>query len=326
MSKRAMVTVMMCITIFLILLCGPRDSSSKEWPNSSITMIVPWGAGGATDLISRMLAETLHKSLGVPVIVENKTGAAGLLGLGVLAKAKPDGYTVSFMSCTAITEKPFLKKVPFDPIKGFSYICQVFNYSYGFAVKADAPWKTFQEFVEAAKKQPGKLTVSTSGIGSTMHVALAKLEDRIPGFKVKVVPYQKSTDVVLAAMGGHVNACFQTQEWAPYVASGQLRLLAAPQKERLPDYPSVPTWLDLGYGVYARSQGAYVAPAGLPESIRDRLEREFKKAMDSPGFKDLIKKYSMTEFYKPGRELYEELMAMYEENKAFIPKLGIVEE
>ena len=106
---------------------------------------------------------------------------------------------------------------------------------------------------------------------SVVHVALEKLEDRIPGFKVKVVPYQKSTDVVLAALGGHVNACFQTQEWAPYVASGQLRLLAAPQKERLSDYPSVPTWLDLGYGVYARSQGAYVAPAGLPENIRDRI-------------------------------------------------------
>ena len=91
-------------------------------------------------------------------------------------------------------------------------------------------------------------------------------------------------------------------------------------------HTGVPTWLDLGYGVYARSQGAYVAPAGLPETMREKLEGEFKKAMDSPGFKDLIKKYSMTEFYKPGKELYEELMAMYEENKVFIPKLGIVEE
>lgn len=257
--KSKTIWIVFILTGFLSIF-GLSVSLAKEWPSEQITMYVGWSAGGASDLVSRMLAEAVSKSLGVPVIVENKPGAAGLLALSLVSKAKPDGYTLGFMSCTAITEKPFLREVPFDPIKGFSYIAQVFNYGYGFCVKMDAPWKTFPEFVEAAKKQPEKLTYATSGLGSTMHVAMAKLERKIPGFKVIHVPIKESPKVVSSVLGGHVDSCFQTPEWKPYVDSGQLRLLAAPQKERWKDYPNIPTWLDLGYGVYAHSQGAYVAP------------------------------------------------------------------
>ena len=192
-------------------------------------------------------------------------------------------------------------------------------------VRADAPWKTFPEFVEAAKKQPGKLTVSMSGLGGTMHVALAKLENKIPGFKLTVVPFKGGVPAVTALLGGHVDACFQTQEWKSYVDSGQLRLLAAPQKERWKEYPEVPTWLDLGYGISALSQGGYVAPPGLPETIRKRLEEEFRKAMDYPGFKNTAKQFGLIESYKPGKDLYDELMKQYEENKTIVPKMGISE-
>jgi len=260
MKPKGMLLVAVCILGSLTWLARAELATAKDWPNEPIHLLMGWGAGGSTDLISRMLSESLSKSLKTPVIVENRTGAAGLLALSLVSKAKPDGYTLGFMSCTAITEKPFLREVPFDPIKGFSYIAQVFNYVYGFCVKMDAPWKTFPEFVEAAKKQPEKLTYATSGLGSTMHVAMAKLERKIPGFKVIHVPIKESPKVVSSVLGGHVDSCFQTPEWKPYVDSGQLRLLAAPQKERWKDYPNIPTWLDLGYGVYAHSQGAYVAP------------------------------------------------------------------
>jgi tripartite-type tricarboxylate transporter receptor subunit TctC len=311
---------------FTILLMQFNFSEAKDWPSGSITMIMPYGAGSATDLLARMHCEAVQKSLGVPVIVENRTGAGGLLGLSLLSKAKADGYTFGFMSGTAITEKCFMREPPFDPIKSFSYICQVFDYTYGFCVKADSPWKTFPEFIAAAKKQPGKLTYATTSIGSTQHVAMAKLEQSMPGLKLTHIPIKESPKVVSAVLGGHVDACFQSPEWKPYVDNGQLRLLAVPQKERWKEYPNVPTWLDLGYGIYCQSHGAFVAPRNFPEDIRARLEREFRKAMDYPGVKSIINQFSLIETFKPGPKVYEEIMKMYDENKSIIPKLGIVEQ
>ena len=320
MKLRSISRIIVISFVVCIVVMGSQSLRAAEWPSKPITIIMPWGAGGSSDLLTRMLADALERGLGVPLVVENKTGGAGLVGASYVAKAEPDGYTLLFLSCSAITEKPFIRKVPFDPAKGFSFICQVFDYGYGFCVKSNSPWKTFPEFVEAAKKEPGKLTVATSGAGSTMHVALTKLEAKIPGFKVTHVPYKASTMVVAAVVGGHVDACFQSPEWVPQVDSGELRLLAVPQKERWKKYPDVPTWLDLGYGVYARSQGAYVGPAGLPEEIRSRLEQEFKKALDFPGVRRVIQTFSLIEQYRPGKEVYEEVIKMYEENKKILPK------
>jgi tripartite-type tricarboxylate transporter receptor subunit TctC len=315
--------IIMTTILFLVLSAGVQLTTAAQYPSEPIHIIVGWGAGGTTDLVTRMLANALGDILKVPVVVENKTGGAGLIALGYVSKAKPDGYTLGSLSCSAITEKPFVRKVPFDPINGFSYICQIFNYGYGFVVKSDSPWKTFEEFVEAAKKQPGKLSVSMSGLGSTMHVALAKLEEKIPGFKVTPVPYKGGLAAVTALLGGHVDACFQTQEWKPHVDAGKLRLLAIPAREGMKEYPDVPTWLDLGYGIYGESPGAYVAPAGLPDDIRNKLETSFKKAMEGPRFKSVIKKFGLVDLFRPGKELQADLMILYKENKNFIPNLPI---
>ncbi len=302
-----------------------QPSFADEWPTKPIQVIVGFSAGGTSDLITRALAESLKKTLGVPVIVENKPGAASLLALGQVSRAKPDGYTLGQISCNSVTERPFFMQVPFDPVSGFSYICQVFDYGYGFVVKSDAPWKTYSELIETAKKQAGKLSVSMSGPGSSFHVALAKMEQKVPGLKFKIVPYKGGIDAVTALLGGHVDACFQSQEWKPYVDSGKLRLLAVPAKERLKDYPNIPTWIELGYNVYAQAPGAYVGPAGLSEKIRRRLEESFRAAMDDGSFKSVVKNFSLIEAYRPGKELHEDLMKMYEENKTILPKLGIQE-
>ena len=316
---------LMIVIVLAVFAIGVRFSFADEWPSRPIQIIVGFSAGGTSDLITRALAESLKKTLATPVVVENKPGAASLLALGQVAKAKPDGYTLGQISCNSITERPFFMQIPFDPVKAFSYICQVFDYGYGFAVRSDAPWKTFSEFVETAKKQPGKLSVSMSGPGSSFHVALAKLEQKIPGLKFKIVPYKGGIDAVTALLGGHVDACFQSQEWKPYVDSGKLRLLAVPAKERLKDYPNIPTWIELGYNVYAQAPGAYVGPAGLSEKIRGRLEQGFRAAMDDGSFKSVVKHFSLIEAYRPGKELHEDLMKMYEENKTILPKLGIQE-
>lgn len=318
-TKKVLMTAVSTVTL-LIILIGPKLSLAQEWPSKPITIIHPWAAGGASDLISRAFAEGLEKRLRVPVIVDNKPGGSGLIGAAYAANAKPDGYTLLFLSCSAITEKSIILKIPFDVVHAYSFICQIYDYSYSFAVKTDKPWKTFGEFVEAAKKQPGKLTVSSSGTGSTMHVALVKLEAKIPEFKVTHVPYKSTVMAAAAAAGGHVDAAFVLGEAVPFLEAGTIRLLAVPAKKRWAKYPDVPTWLDLGYGVYAESPGAFVAPAGLPEKIRARLEEEVKVVSEFPNVKETIDKFHQIGIFKPGQELYKELMAMYEENKRILPK------
>jgi len=318
-TKKALRIAVSAVTV-LFFLMGTKSSLAQEWPSKPITIIHPWAAGGASDLITRAFAEGLEKRLRVPVIVDNKPGGSGLIGAAAGANAKPDGYTLMFLSCSAITEKSVILKIPFDIINAYSFICQIYDYSYSFAVKTDKPWKTFPDFVEAAKKQPGKLTVSSSGTGSTMHVALVKLEAKIPEFKTTHVPYKSTVMAAAAAAGGHVDAAFVLGEAVPFLEAGTIRLLAVPAKKRWAKYPDVPTWLDLGYGVYAESPGAFVAPAGLPEKIRARLEEEVKVVSEFPNVKETINKFYQIPIFKPGPELYKELIAMYEENKKILPK------
>jgi tripartite-type tricarboxylate transporter receptor subunit TctC len=325
MNRKLLVLIMVIGCLCLYSAGTQFEARAADWPSKPITIIVGWGAGGTTDLITRMLADSLQGILGVPVVVENKPGGAGLIALGLVSKAKPDGYTLGSLSLSGITEKPFVTEVPFDPVNGFSHICQIFNYGYGFVVKSDSPWKTFQEFVDDAKSKPGQLTVSMSGLGSTMHVALAKLEQKLPGFKITPIPYEGGLAAVTALLGGHVNACFQTQEWVPHVDAGTLRLLAIPAKEGMRKYPDVPTWLDLGYGVYGESPGAYVAPAGLSEEIRSKLESAFEKALKSEKVQDTIEKFALVESFRPGNDVYADAMKLFEENKTFIPTLPIAQ-
>lgn len=307
------------LIVLLIVIAAFPSFSAEKWPTKPITIIYPWGAGSGGDILTRMIADNLQKSFGVAVVVENKAGGTGMIGASYVSKTKPDGYTLLYLSCTAITEKPFVAKVPFDPIRGFTYIAQVADYTYGFAVKADAPWKTFKDFIEDAKKRPGELTVATTGTGSTHHVALVKLTSKIKGLNITYVPYKSAPACAAAVLGKHVSALFTTSTWAPQVDSGELRLLAAPQKERIKAYPNVPTWIELGYDVYAQSQIAFVAPPGLPEEIRSRLEQELKKAINTKEVQDIIDNFRLEKQFKSGKALYDELMKMYDENKIILP-------
>jgi len=151
MKPKGMLLVAVCILGSLTWLARAELATAKDWPNEPIHLLMGWGAGGSTDLISRMLSESLSKSLKTPVIVENRTGAAGLLALSLVSKAKPDGYTLGFMSCTAITEKPFLREVPFDPIKGFPILLRFLITAMDSALKWMLPGKPFRSLSKRQK-------------------------------------------------------------------------------------------------------------------------------------------------------------------------------
>lgn len=314
------------VSIFLMVLVA-TPLCAQGWPSQPITLIVGWAAGGSSDIVSRTLADSMSKTLGVPVVVENKTGASGHLALSLVSKAKPDGYTIGFLATTAITDKPFfVKNLPFDPINGFTYLASVFKYGNGWVVKADAPWKTLQEFIDAAKKHPGKLTCGMSGSSSNPGIVLAKIAQNVPGLKgaITIVPFKGGVPALTALLGGHVDSTFQTAEWRPHVDAGKLRLLLLLEKSK--QYPSAPTFQDLGYGNHSSAAVAYVGPPGLPEAIREKLEQAIKKATEEPGFEaKCLTPFVSTMYYKPGKEIYQELMALHEKNKNIIPKLGLSE-
>lgn len=192
-----------CRALF-IALCACTNAWSQGYPERPITLIVPYSAGGGTDIAMRNLAEVLGKQLGTRVIVENKTGAGGTIGPASLVNARPDGYTISQMPITVL-RYPHMQKVTWDVFKDFSWIVGVTGYTFGVVVRADSPWKTWKEFIAYAKANPEKVTYGTPGLGTSLHMTMEELGLK-EGIKWTNVPFKGNADTTAALMGGHITA------------------------------------------------------------------------------------------------------------------------
>lgn len=274
---------------------GPANA---EYPDKPISLIVPWSAGGSTDQTARVLAKAAEKYLGQPIVVVNRPGASTIIGMGEVAKAKPDGYTIGTLSSTGYLVSLQGRQLPFDPINDFSYISYYGDNVIGIAVLQDAPWKTVQELIKAGKNQPGKLKYGTAGVGTTQHLTVEALQN-LSGAKFVHVPQKGSAASAPALLGKHVDFIMETSVWAPFVESKQMRLLAVTTPQRAKAYPDVPTLNELGYKSL-RSVQAIIAPAGLPEPIRAKLEGAFRKALADQAFLDTMKRLSMEVVDLPG--------------------------
>lgn len=247
-----------------------------------MTFIIPWSAGGPTDVGGRLLAGALEKELGVPVQVVNKAGAGSQVGITELAKAKPDGHTVGVTNLpSSIT--PYL-----DPSRGAAYgrkdLLPVANHVWDpetVGVAASSPYKTLKDLVEAAKAKPEGIKAAVTGLQSDNHLALLAFQ-KAAGIKFSVVTMEGTAQANPALLGGHVDVLFQSSGgFAPLVKSGQARLLGMMDKQESKFYPGVKTFEAQGYQVnYASSRGISV-PLGTPEEIVDILSRSIKKAIES---------------------------------------------
>ncbi|MEO8484870.1 MAG: tripartite tricarboxylate transporter substrate binding protein [Betaproteobacteria bacterium] len=251
-----------------------------QYPDRPITMIVPFPPGGVADTVARPVAEALSRELKQPVVIENKPGAGGAIGMGVVAKAKPDGYTV-LLALASFTVLPEADKVlgraaqyqlaDLRPIARFTADPTVL------AVRADAPWKNYAEFIAAARAQPGKLTFGSSGNYGTMHMPMAMLAlDQ--GVQMTHVPYTGAGPAIIGLLGGQVDALSTGPATiVQHVKAGKVRVLAHWGEGRVASLPDVPSLRELGVPVdYAQWSGLFV-PAGVPEAVVARL-REASKA------------------------------------------------
>ncbi len=291
------------------------------FPDRPITMIVPWAPGGSTDQTSRVLARAAEKHLGQPIVILNKPGASTLIGMRELAQAKPDGYTIGTLSSSSYLAPLTGQAAAYDILKDFTYISYYGDNLIGIAVLKDKPWKSLQELVEDGKKNPDKINYGTGGANTTQHLMIEALSRRT-GAKFNHVPQRGSAGSVPALLGNHVDFISEVSVWAPHVETGQARLLVLNTPKRAAAYPDVPTYAELGFE-YLRSVQAIIAPAGIPNDIRLKLETAFRQALEDPGFKDVMAKLQMEISDLPGPQVRELVAAEIEKAKRLIVYLEV---
>ena len=305
-----------------VLIVSLAGLSYAEYPDRPITMYCPY-SGGTADASLRALASFAEKKLNQPIVVLNKPGASGSKCAGILASAKPDGYTLGMVTFGPLTMAPHMYNITYDPFTAFDHIMAFGQYMYGPCVRTDSKFKTLKDLIEYAKANPHKIKYSTVGLATPTHFGMVKLA-QLTGVKWDVVVFKKVQQAVTACLGGHLPVVSQTPAAVvPHIKSGKLRLLASMSDTRWKWVPNVPTVRELGYDYDVVSWLALSAPKGTPKKIMDKLKVVFKSALDDPKFKELMDRLYVPIVYRTA-EQYEQLAKTgYKENEAMIKALGL---
>jgi tripartite-type tricarboxylate transporter receptor subunit TctC len=305
------------------LLAGPGRSFAADYPERPITFICPWPAGGTADLTMRALCTAASRALGQTVVLENKAGASGMLGMKALASARPDGYTIGQVPIS-LTRFAQLGSVQIDPLKDLSYLARTSGQTFGIAVRADSPWKSLKDFVAAAKASPGTITYGSAGIGGATHVGMEEFA-LVAGVQFNHIPYKGGAPALQDLLGGQLDALADSSSWAPHVLAGKLRLLATWGAKRTRDFPDVPTLVEQGFDVVVDAPNGVGAPRGLDAAIEKRLREGFKVAVDSPEFVAACMKIDAPVMYLDGPEYARYVAATYKRDSVLIERLKLKE-
>jgi len=276
---------------WMIAACGLLAASfalaqSDVYPSKPIRFVVAFPAGNATDILARLFADKLSQSMQQPVVVENKPGAAGIIGTEFVAKSPPDGYTVLIGQSGALAVNPYLYKLNFDPQKDLAPVTLLITGATVMVTGADSPYRTVKDFIAAAKKAPGKLTYASYGAGHISHL-IGEMFKSYAGIDIVHVPY-KSTPLP-DVIAGRVDVIFEgTAVAVPQINSGRLRALAVMGAKRSPGLPDVPSVAEDLPGFDAPGWVGVMVPAGTPQPIVDRLNKEFNAALATPDVRQKI--------------------------------------
>jgi tripartite-type tricarboxylate transporter receptor subunit TctC len=311
---------------FLVNLVLFAEPARCEYPERPVTVILGMDAGGVTDVSIRAMAPGVSAALGKPFIVENRGGGGGAVALGVVANAKPDGYTLFGGQNVSLVDTPLMQKVPFKPLASFTPIIAFAASEHSaLLVKSDSPWKTFKEFMDFAAKNPGKVKYSSAGVGSGMHVAMEVIAHK-DGIKWVHVPYKGTAPSRTGLLGGHVDACSSGVDWPPFVQSGHLRVLVTHGEKRSPHFPDVPTLKELGYGFVSETMHTIAGPAGLSPDVVKKLEAAIKKGMETPEFKTALEKLYLSPVFLDSKGYDQHLKEKWGKTEKMFKELGIIKE
>lgn len=301
---------------------GSSSAESVDFPgNKQVSLIVPYSAGGASDTVARIYASELEQSLGTSIVVSNVTGASGAIGLEQVRNSNPDGYTIAYMP----VESTMLKALGFTDLStdDFRFIGRAMTIPAAVTVRADAPWDTFEDFVNYAKEHPGEIQVGNSGTGSIWHIAAASIEKEC-GVQFTHVPFDGAAPAVAALLGGNIQAVtVSPSEVKNNVDSGDFKVLCVLGESRSSVVPDVPTAQELGIDITIQGWGGFAVPKDTPQAVIDILEKASETAINSDSVKKTLADRGYEHAYLSGSDMDQkasEELAYYSE---LIPELGI---
>jgi len=317
------------MTVFrraLLALCGmlaagsaPAQGQAQQYPTKPVRFIAPFPPGGTSDIIARTVAQKLSDAFGRQFIVDNRGGAAGMIGYDLAAKSVPDGYTLLLSSMGGMVTNQFLyKHLPYDPINDFVHISQLATAGQVLVIHPSVQAKSALELVNLAKAKPGQLTVGSGGVGTTQHV-VAEVFQNATGIKLTHVPYKGSVLAVAATVAGEINLTFADMAPAvPHIKAGRLRGLAVTSEQRSGALPEVPTMADAGIkGWFPQTWWAMSAPKGTPAPVVKRLNDAIAKAMKSQDVQEKFANLGLTPLHSTPGHIVELV-------KVAMPRMGQV--
>ncbi|MBD3893025.1 tripartite tricarboxylate transporter substrate binding protein [Hydrogenophaga sp.] len=300
----------------------PTVSSARDrFPSRPITLIAPWPAGGSSDTVLRAFAQSAGRSLGVPMLVENRPGAGGTLGAAAMLNARPDGYTLTQLPLS-VFRLPHMQATRFDPVRDISHIIGLVGYTFGIVATPTAAFSSLQELVRYARARPGTLEYGHSGHGTTPHLAVEEFS-RLAAIELNPIPFGGTADALQAILGGHIRVMSGTTEFAPHVRSGRLRLLATLGQQRSPAFADVPTVKESGWNTISESPFGIGGPRGLDPLVQQGLHDAFKQALHDPQVQSVLERFFMPTIYMNSADYAAYAERTFRAERATIERLGL---
>jgi tripartite-type tricarboxylate transporter receptor subunit TctC len=289
-------------------------ASPAKFPVGAVTLVVPWPAGGTTDIAVRALAAATAPHLGQAIMIENRPGASGTLApMQMAATARPDGYTIAQIPFS-VFRAGASDRAKFDPATDLTYIIGLTGYTFGIVVRSDAPWATFEELLTDAKRRPGRITYGTSGGGTTPHLTMQQIAEG-SGIDWVHVPFKGSAETTNALLGGYVDVVADGTSWGPLVDAGTLRLLVTWGTHRTAKWPTVPTLRETGIDIDVSAPYGLAGPKGMDPTFVASLHDAFQKGMAEPSYLAALAQLDQQPLYLNSRDYRAFVMLQLEAQK-----------
>jgi tripartite-type tricarboxylate transporter receptor subunit TctC len=315
---------MLRVLFLALLVLGAAAPAAADYPERPLTIVVAYPASGMVDIVARPMAESMKKKFPKGVAVLNRPGGGGSVGLAEVVQARPDGYTIILAPNSTLVIHPQLNELPYKTPDDYEPIMSTISFYTLLVVRAESPYKTVQEFVAAAKANPGKLRVGSPGEGTISHLTLERWGGTA-GFKTTHVPFSGWGETSPALLGGHIDAAMaQPGEVKPLVDAKKLRVLAVANPRRHAYFPDAPTGKEAGLGDAAGTWFAYTAPKGTPPAVLKYIHDAAKAALEEPAFVALMKARGVDIDYRSGEKARQDLHREYKEHRDVLQRLGML--
>lgn len=302
---------------------APVAAQAQAYPAKAVRVVIPWPPGGSNDIVGRLVMQKMSENTGQQFIIDNRGGAAGVIGADVVAKSPPDGYTIMVHSTTHVSNPHLYKKLPYDTMKDFASVGPLARQVGMLVVHPSLPVKTVKEFIDLGKKRPNEITYSSSGNGSFVHLGMA-LMNSMSGTKMVHVPYKGGGPAAVAIASGEVQAMLATVgSVIPHINSKRLRPIGVSSDERISQYPQVQTIAEGGVKGYEFTAwiGA-LAPAGVPKPVIDKLNAELHKALKDKSVAEKLSSQTLDPMFMTPEQFAVRLKSDYDKYAKVIKETG----